>query len=305
LGFCENTRDIQQLINSMINIGFDSLKICSMDIIVVDETKIKDPTSIEYKPLAVWKVNGDPRAAVNMTRQGISALGQILQGLTLLDQFDQEASGVLRATNGASEIGGSSTQTLGEYNAKLSMVDNRFLQVGRFIERDYVEPLLKKTYKILTNEKMFSQESINAIIGTDTVDVPVLDQSTQTVQVVQAQVPRLDMTKLRMKDFSLNFRANGMTQFSKSAEAIGKLKEALTAALTNPDLKIMTNIKELWTRILQTAEIGDSKSLMKTDEEIQNIIAQMSGGQNGMMQDNFAQDAQVNQQPQPQGGFNG
>ena len=280
LGFCENTLDLQELTNSMINLGFDSLKLCSMDIAAIDASKVKDMASIEYKPMAVWLFKGDPRQAMVLQRQGISALGQIIQGLTLLDQFDQEASGVLRQTQGASEIGGDSGQTLGEYQAKLSMVDNRFLKVGRFIERDYIEPLLKDIFKILFNPKFFNQVLIDRIIGLKEVEGEVPDPMTGMPVKVKQQVSKLDFNKIASQgDMARDFKAVGMTQFAKAVETLQKLKELLLTVVKTPQLMIISKVEEIYKRVLQAAEIGDYQDLMKSDEEIKSIMQQLYSGQ--------------------------
>ena len=59
-GFLLNGMGTQDLMNSMINLGFDSAKICSMDISVLDAERIADPASIQYKPLAVWLSRAAP-----------------------------------------------------------------------------------------------------------------------------------------------------------------------------------------------------------------------------------------------------
>lgn len=283
LGFCENTLDLQELTNSMINLGFDSLKLCSMDIAVVDATKIKDPASIEYRPMATWLVKGDPRQAVMLSRQGISALGEIIRGLTVLDQFDQEASGVLRQVQGAPELAGSGSETLGEFQAKLAMVDNRFLKVGRFIERDYIEPLLKGVFKIIFNPKFFNQQLIDRILGFKEVDSLVQDHMTgQSVQIKQ-QVSKLNFDEVaNAGDMSFDFKAVGMTQYAKAVETLQKLKELLTEVIKNPQLGIIAKVDEIFKRVLQAAEIGDYQDLIKSDDEIKQIMNSIyQGAPNG------------------------
>ena len=277
LGFLNNTIDLQELTNSMINLGFDSLKMCSMDIAVVDETKIKDPASIEYRPMATWKVKGDPRAAVLLTRQGISALRDIMQGLSMLDQFQQEATGVLRQIQGQQEISGQGSETLGEYQAKLAMIDNRFLKIARFIERDYVEPMLKGVFKILFNPKFFNQAVINRIIGMKKVEAKI-DPNTGQVIEPEYEVPKLDFNKIsKITEMGYDFKAVGMTQFTKSLETLSKLKELLLIVTKVPELKIITKVEEVFKRVLRAAEIQDYEELMKSDDEIEAIMANIYG----------------------------
>lgn len=293
LGFCQNTMDLQDLTNSMINLGFDSLKICSMDIAVVDASKLKDPASIEYRPMATWFVKGDPRQAVLLTRQGISALGQIMQGLTILDQFDQEASGVPRQSGQASELSDNGTGTLGEYQAKLAMIDNRFLKIGRFIERDYVEPVLKAIFKILFNPQFFNQKLIDRIVGVKEVEVISSDPYTQQpIKTTQIE-PKLNFNEIANSgDMAFDFKAVGMTQFAKAIETLQKLKELLLTVVKTPQLMIMCKVEEIFKRVLQAADIGDYQDLIKSDEEIKNIMDQIYSGEQG------------GQPMQPQGGAN-
>lgn len=283
LGFLENCQDLQDLANSIVNLGFDSLKLCSMDIAVVDATKIKDPASIEYRPMATWYMKGDPRQSVLLTRQGISALGQIMQGLTLIDQFDQEASGVLRQVQGSPELGanGGGDETLGQYQAKLAMIDNRFLKIGRFIERDYVEPLLKDIFKIIFNPKFFNQNLLDRILGFKEVivDGPEIDPLTQQPIKVKQILRKLDFDKIsKAGDMAYDFKAVGMTQFSKAMETLSKLKELLLTVVKTPQLAVLSRVDEIFKRVLQAAEIGDYQDLIKSDEEIRKIMEHISGG---------------------------
>ena len=279
LGFLDNVVDLQELTNSLVNLGFDSLKMCSMDIAIVDVTKIKNPASIEYRPMAVWEMKGNPRESVLLTRQGISALGEVIRGLTVLDQFNQESTGVLRQVQGAPQLGGGGSETLGEYQAKLAMIDNRFLKIARFIERDYIEPLLAGMFKILFNPKFFSQSIVDRIIGTKEI---IIGQDPLTGEPIKQQVSKLDFNKIaKAGDSGYDFSAYGMTQFSKSLETLQKLKELLTVVVNTPQLQILFNIKELVKRTLRAAEIQDYEDLMKSEEEIKGIMSQIYSGQQG------------------------
>lgn len=281
LGFCDNVVDLQELTNSMICLGFDSLKICAMDIAMVDKTKIADQASIEYRPMAVWMFKGNPREAANLSRQGISALGDIMRGLGMLDQFQQEATGVLRQIQGSAELGGSGSETLGEYQAKLAMIDNRFLKIGRFIERDYIEPLLKGMYKILFNKKFFSQAAINKLIGLKEVEVKSVGFDGQPVTNTQ-MIEKINFNKLANDgDICYDFKAVGMTQFSKALETLQKLKELLLTVVKTPQLMIMSKVDEIYKRVLQAAEIQDYQELIKSDEEIKQIMQQIYSGAPG------------------------
>lgn len=299
LGYCDTSVDLQELMNSMNNLGFDSLKICSMDIAMIDESMVKVKDSIEYKPMAVWRFKGNPNEAVKLSRQGISALGEIIRGITVLDQFQQEASGVLRSVQGA-ETGGSST--LGEYQAKLAMADNRFLKAARFTEKDYVVPLVKMVFKIMFNPKFFNQKLIDRILGTRTEEVMVSDQAGNQLPQ-QIQVPKLDFNKIASAgDMGLDFKAVGITQYSSRLEVLQKLKELLITVVKTPELKIISKIDEIFKKTLQAAEIPDYEDILKSDEEIKAVMNQIySGvGQGGQPGQPGGQPGMPPGMPQPQ-----
>lgn len=284
LGFCDTVVDLQELTNSMINLGFDSLKICSMDVAMVDATKIKDQASIDYKPMAVWLFKGNPREAAVLTRQGLSALGDIMKGLSVLDQFNQEATGVMRQVQGAPELSGGGSETLGEYQAKLAMIDNRFLKIGRFIERDYIEPLLRGIFKILFNPKFFNQRLIDRMIGQKEVTAQVPDPATGQMVAIKQMAPKLDFNKIsQISEMGFDFKASGMSMFMKSIETLQKLKELLIEVVKTPQLMIISKVEEIYKRVLQAAEIQDYQDLIKSDEEIKMIMNQIySGAQQNM-----------------------
>jgi len=301
LGFLDNVVDLQELTNSLINLGFDSLKMCSMDIALIDATKVKDPASIQYRPMATWLLKGNPRESVLLTRQGISALGEVIRGLTVLDQFNQEATGVLRQVQGAPQLSGGSNETLGEYQAKLSMIDNRFLKIARFIERDYIEPVLHGIFRILFNPKFFNQAVVDRIIGTKEV---IVAQDPISGQPIKQNFPKLDFNKIvKQGEMGYDFSAYGMTQFSKSLETLQKLKELLAIVVKTPQLQILFNIKELVKRTLRAAEIQDFEDLMKSEEEMKNIMAQIYSGQQGGQPQPGQAPMTAPVQPQPQGAY--
>ena len=279
-GYIENTRGLQDLQNTCVNLAFDSLKISSMDIVVVDDSKIKDPTSIKYKPLAIWKmkdVNG-----VKIQRNQSSSVVDVLRGITLIDQIDQDASGVTRQAQGAPNLSGSGTasETLGEYQLKLQAIDQRFLDVGRFIEVDYVIPLLNKLFRIIKNKTLFNQDKIDRLIGQRTeertkisqivqADPMMGEQEVPSVSTISIQVPKLDYNKIsKVEDMEMDFKPVGVTNFTDQMEVIEKLRTALELALSNPILTSLTKVDELWKKIWQVSDIPDYAELLKTKDDI-------------------------------------
>lgn len=268
-GYLESTRGLQELANSCINLGFDSLKISSMDIIVIDQSKVADASSIKYKPLAVWKMKDIN--AVKITRTPMSAISDILKGLTIIDQIKQDSTGVTRHAEGSPNLSGSgnSGETLGEYQAKLAAIDQRFLDVGRFIEIDYVVPLIRKTFRAIQNKDIFDQKKVNRILGMRTVDDGITEGGVFK-KIGNKKIPKLDIAKIRAIDeMELDFKPVGVTQFADKLETLQKLKEALMACEQSPNLAAMTKVDILWKKLFQASEIQDYDEILKSKEEIQ------------------------------------
>lgn len=277
-GYIDNTRGLQDLVNACVNLGFDSLKINSMDIVIVDETKIKDPASIKYKPLAVWKmkdING-----VKITRNPQSAIGEVLRGAQMIDQIHQDATGVTRQAQGQPNLSGSgdSEQTLGEYKLKLQMVDKRFLDQARFIENDYLEPLLNKVLKIVLNPKLFYQKDVNDILGFH--DMDEIDTTDGKVKISKGtkKIPRLDLAELRKKHGVMNyyFRCVGATKFGAITEQIQKYSSLLTQSLGNPILLAMTNIDVVWRKLIMSSGMVEYDEVLKPEDQCKVIAERMS-----------------------------
>jgi len=286
-GYIENTRGLQELMNSCINLGFDSLKISSMDIIVIDDNKVKDSTTIKYKPLAVWKMKDIN--AVKIQRQPVSAISDVLRGLTIIDQIDQDASGISRSVQGAPEMGGSgaSGDTLGEYRLKMQMIDQRFLDVGRFIETDYFIPLIRKIFRVITNPKLFDQAKVDRLIGMNEIDDVQVVNGVATINGTK-KIPKLVLKDIIDKgEMAYDFKASGVSQFGDRLEILAKLKDALQAALSHPTLTALTKIDKVWKKLWQTSEIDDYEELIRTPEEARDLMKGMAApgqpGQRGQL----------------------
>jgi len=284
-GYLLTGKGIQELINSMICLGFDSMKISSMDIIICDQNAIADQASIQYRPLAVWKVKGPPSQAVLMTRQsgGISAMRDILNGISLLDRVHQDVTGVTRHAEGSPTIDGKQgEQTLGEYQLKLQAVDKRFFSVAKRFEEEFVRRLLRQIYKIVLNPKMFTQEAVDRILGTKLLEI--VDPATQQ-KVPQGQIPKLVLANLTKNrgEMGYDFNGSGVSQFSERQRTLERLEKALQMAVSNPTLTAMTNIDVLWKRIFQASEIPDWDEVIKSPEQMKQMMefirAQMAGAQ--------------------------
>ena len=287
LGYMENTRGLQDLANTSINLGFDSLKISAMDILIVNDRMVDDPTTIKYKPLAIWKMKDINGAKI--TRTPISAIGDVLRGIGIIDQIDQDASGINRQLQSSPSLGGlpqSETDTLGEYETKLRLIDQRFLDVAEFIEEDYFIPLIKKIYQIIVNPQLFTQEAVNRLLGMAEEDeISIVNGEAKTVG--KRSVPKLDLAELRKdKDMFKDFRALGVTQFAGKIEKIQKLEKILGIALKEQTLSIVTKVDKLWEILLRESEIDDYKDLIRTQDEIRALVGsqQSPGGPQGQPQ---------------------
>lgn len=295
-GYIENTRGLQDLANSCVNLGFDSLKISSMDIVVIDDSKVKDPTSIKYKPLAVWKMKDIN--AVKINRQPMSAISDVLRGLTLIDNIHQDSSGVTRQAQGANNMSNSGTDsdTLGEYKLKLQMLDRRFLSIARFIEDDYLVPLCEKVIKCLVNPNLFTQEFVDKILGFDEFDdSQIINGELQIVG--KKKEPKLLLSKFGTEDeLDLNIKAVGVTQFTERLEMLGKLEKAVIAATSNPTLGAMTKIDVLWKRIFEYSDLPGYEDILKSKEEMkEELDAQEQIGSMPIPEQMFSQQMQGQQ----------
>lgn len=270
IGYMENTRGLQELMNTCVNLGFDSLKISAMDIIVIDDNKVKDSTTIKYKPLAVWKMKDVN--AVKIQRQPVSAIGEILKGVTLIDQIDQDASGISRHAQGSPNLSGATAETLGEYQLKMQMIDQRFLDVGRFIENDYLIPLIKKVFKIIINPALYDQGKVNRLLGMKKIDNLVIDDAVARVEGTK-DVVKLDLSRIQGKgEMAYDFKAVGVTQFVGRLEIIENLKQALEAALSNPTLTALTKIDMLWKKLWQLSNIDDYDEMIRSPQEAKELL---------------------------------
>lgn len=275
-GYLENVRGMQDLMNSSVNLGFDSLKINSMDILLVDETKVKDINSIKYKPLAVWKMKDISGAKIQ--RNPASAITDVLRGAQMIDQMVQEATGVMKATEGSNNLSGATGDTtLGEYESKLQAVDKRFLDEAKFIENDYLVNFLHKIYLIILNPKLFTQKMCNNFLGMTEVDdlSKAVDDSGKVTIGDKKMIPKLDLEKLRKdsKNGKYRFRCIGATRFAQLQQKIQKYEGILQQISTNPVLAAITNIPNLWKRTLMSLEIEDIDELMKSKAEIEKAMA--------------------------------
>jgi hypothetical protein len=306
-GYLLNGMGTQDLMNSMVNLGFDSAKINAIDIIVLDQKAIADTTTIQYKPLQVWLVKGNPNDAVRMTRQSASsALRDLLVGINILDQIHQDVTGVTRQAEGSnsSMASGQGDKTLGEYKLKLAAVDRRFLSIARRFEEDFTKNLLEMMYAIIIDPKLFSQQACTEMIGMRPI-MAIDPASGQSVKM--GEMPRLVLADLgKKKSMDWSFSGNGVMQFSQRQETLEKLQKALEAAVKNPTLGALTNIDVLWRRIFQLSEVPDWEEIVKSKEQVQKMQEFLQNLQqgvpaNGMPQGNIGMPSGLPSQQTPMG----
>jgi len=286
-GYHYNTRGLQELMNSIINFGFDSLKINSFDIILLDRSAIADASTIEYKPLAVWEMKaGRIENGVKIQRNPQSAIHDIFKGMLIIDQFHQEISGVTKHAQGAPTLSKGEQETLGEYQLKLQAISKRFLKVAREDEEDYVVPLLRLVFKIITNPKLFNQKIADRILGYNEETLEIPDPITGQTIKQRIQVPKLMLKNLGEMD--IDFIAVGTTRFEVKLNTLAKLKDAMAMIMSSEDLMFEWKIEKVFERYMELLDIPDFASMKRSEEEKEEIRQQMMMQQEqqaNMMQD--------------------
>lgn len=288
-GYLFNTRDIQNLINSVVNLGMDSLVLHSMDIIKLNVNQVDDANSIEYKPLAIWKLR-DVKAAELSRGEGVSALLDVLRGAQFLDQMHQDVSGVSRQTQGATPmLGQKGEETLGEYQSKLQMVEERFLGQLTPVEQEYVIPLLKDIYTIISNPKLFSQKAIDDILGDKEIPVPepTTDPTTGMPMMVDTGrttfVRRLEQKDLSSRDFSRNFIAVGVTSISDNMEALARIQKFIMLVMADPEMRRMVKMDRFLKQVMHALQFPDADDIIRSADELKNTPPPMVSGQTQAM----------------------
>jgi len=208
-------------------------------------------------------------SGVKITRTGLSALSDIMRGLAMIDSIYQDATGSTRHAQGTQAMPGTprGEETLGEYERKLQMIDQRFLDVGREIEEDFHKPLLKYIYLTLINEKLFDQNKINKLTGMREIEKVELDEAGNPIGKSVTKVPKLDLAELKkIESIGDNFKCVGITQFIDKTESLGKLEKLIELAGTNPMIAVTINLKEVVMRWIRNLEIEDWEALINEEK---------------------------------------
>ncbi len=270
-GYFDNTTDLQELMNSMVCLGFDSLKISGMDIVAIDEDKVTDPTSIVYDPMAIWKGKGNPREWVDIRRTGLSAMSDIMRGLGFIDSIYQDATGVTRHAQGAAPTPGTpggGTETLGEYEAKSMQVDKRFLQQAKIIEEEFILPLIRYIYRIIRNPKLFKQSDIDRILGYVITPEPLTNLQGETIGIKEVKkTPKLLQSELPNEDMQLDFTVFGVSQYYAKLELVNTFKQIIAMAQVNPLVLQKLDFNKIFERYFQLLNVPDYQELIKVSTD--------------------------------------
>ncbi len=291
-GYFSNTSDIQELMNSMICLGFDSLKISGMDIIGIDTTKVSDETSLVYEPLRVWKFKCPPREAMDIRRTGLSAMSDIMRGLGFMDTIHQDATGVTRHAQGAQAtpgtVGGGS-ETLGEYQSKSLQVDKRFLKEAKVIEDEFILRLIKYIYTYIVN--VWDQKAVDRILGVIEEEQPITDLQGTAVAISEdkKKISKLQLSKLPKNDMFVNFKVLGVSQFYQKQEILGKLEKLMAMAQVNPVVLQQIEFQAVFKRYFQLLGVPDYQDMLKGDKpdmiKLMQMMNLLRGGQSGQSGD--------------------
>ena len=286
-GFLSKTIDTQDLMNSVVNLGFDSAKIGMLPIARVDSARCPNLASIVLKPLAIWDAPPDAATIENLKTD---ALRTMLQSLAYLDQVDQDISGVLRQSQGAQSVFANDSETLGQTKLKMAGVEKRFLKVAKEIAEDYIVPLLRKMFKIIQHPQFIDrfQMLANRVLGVDELPDPAQvarlrlqvanTSEVLTPEALQAalhsmprvKIPRLDLSQLGR--IGADFRVISIQNFLQKQEASEKIQKLLEIAAREPQFSMMFKMDKLLERYLQMNDVPDYKELINSMDEIQRMM---------------------------------
>lgn len=287
-GFIWAIRGLQDLMNSMVNHGFDSAKI-SMPIAKFETDAVADPSSIQIKPLAVWRLNSGGIDKARIENIPTNSTTAIVNDVALIDQFIQESSGVSKHSQGVNPIYGQE-ETLGQTRIKQESVQKRFLKIAREYTEDYVIPTLRMMHKMMVHPQFIDkfQQLANRTIGFD--DLPQQIETGVGPQEIPVKTPKVDLQDIRR--MGLDFKPVGMINFIEKAEKMQQLDAILTKVAENPQLQQVAKIDKVFERMLQMGNIPDYHELIKSEDEqaedqealMEQMLADTIGGQGGQTQ---------------------
>jgi hypothetical protein len=269
-GFFLNCTGLQDLANSMINLGFDSAKLASLDIIVMDKSKANDQESIIYRPTQIWDVKDPQNVRMTRPNNGMSALADTFRGVAFLNTVFQDTTGVTQQLEANTSLPGTpqgGADTLGIYQYQLQMADQRFLDQAKFVEDDFEHPLLHFVLDCILDPALISQEFINEILGF--YEEKELDAQGQPTGLTK-RVPVLDqeeliktLNDLQKKDKSsdFDFAMIGLTQFIEKINQLKKLDGLIDRVMKQPAFAPYVNTDKTVERWFQLSEIPQWREL--------------------------------------------
>lgn len=281
-GYLRNGRGLQDLGNSMINLGFDSEKINSFDILGLDVNAVSDWNTIKYRPRAVWSLN-NVNGVKSFRASPVSALVEIVtKGIPFIDQLYQDVTSLTRHAQGSMPLsGGSEAETLGEYQMKMQSIDDKFLSQAKVLEASYCKPLFSLIYKIITSKELFTQKACDRILGVNKkiIEQPMIDLQTgqpiinpQTGQPMISETvqrtPKLNLAELD-PTMSLDFRLIGVTQLQEVLEVKAQLMQVIQLATQIPQFANYFKPYGLLKSIIQSMRVQDVDDIIKTEKELE------------------------------------
>jgi len=272
-GLIKNTRAVSETANSVINLWMDNWKLAVMQMVAVDKNADVDWDTVEVKPAAIWHC--DPKA-IKPIDMGMTVDGMAV--LSTLDQILQETYGISRTAQGQQTAG--ADETLGEVQIKLSRSDNRFLQMAKFIEAEWLGRSITKIIKYTIDK--CPQSYVDKIMGFKEVErnMPVVDALRNVIGMEKkmVRVRKLDIEYLRKnRDIALDFRPIGISRFMNQSEEQTRYNELLKGVLTNEMLMALFDVKKVVKRAMQSNGFENIEDLMKSNDEIDQSVNQSMG----------------------------
>ncbi len=272
-GYLLTGMGLQELACSMINLGFDSEKLNSLDSYVVDSNAVIE-WPLKLGPNEINRLNNIN--GIKPMRDGrASALVEIVtRGLPFIDQMYQDATSLTRHAQGSMALPGSGkSETLGEYQQKLMAIDEKFLAQAKIYDATFCKPLFRLVYRIITNPKLFTQAACDRILGVDeTVEQKqVIDPETNEPVVVEnvIKTPRLVLKELD-KNMNLDFSLIGVTHMQDSIEAKKQSMEFLELISKFPMFAGFVKPYQLLKNTIRSMQQGsDVDKVIKTEEEVE------------------------------------
>lgn len=286
-GLLLHTVGIQDLINSVLNIGFDAIKL-SLPMIRHETNAVANAADFEIRPLGKIECNPGYFDKVSIERQNVANINETIAAISFLDTFHQEASGVTRQAQGSERLLGQE-ETLGQTQLKIRAVERRMLKLAREFTVDYLIPVLRKVFKIITHEKYVDkfQDLADRIFGGDENIIDFVNPiSGEKEEIDKKIIKKINLKELGELD--LDFKPIGFVDFVQKNDQIAKMNQLMKMIIDSPELKLLTHPDLVFKRILELMDIHDLDELFRTSDERQ----QMAQAFEGVLNTQLAQDGQ-------------